>query len=67
MPNTIFFSWQSDRPDGGETTLVEQALDDALQRIKGDAKLEAAVRDGLETDRDTKGETGCAARCRDNL
>jgi len=57
MALTVFFSWQMDRPDGGERALIERALTDALKRIAADATVEAAVRE-IEVDRDTKGVPG---------
>jgi hypothetical protein len=59
MALTIFFSWQVDRPDGGERRLIEDALSDAVRRLMLDASVEPAIREeGLEVDRDTKGVAG---------
>lgn len=58
MASTIFFSWQIDRPNGGERHLIEQAIKDAIARIAADAMVEEAVREGLDVDRDTKGVGG---------
>src|SRR5665213_167616 len=58
MQNTIFFSWQSDRPAKEGRSFIEQALKDAVARITRDVTVEDAVRDGLEVDKDTKGVPG---------
>ena len=58
MQNTIFFSWQSDRPAKEGRSFLEQALKDAVARIARDVTVEDAVRDGLEVDKDTKGVPG---------
>jgi hypothetical protein len=58
MPFTVFLSWQSDR-GSAEQDLIERALNEALERIVGDATVEPAVRqEGLAVDRDTKGVGG---------
>jgi hypothetical protein len=58
MAFTVFFSWQSDRGKA-EQDLIERALNEALDRIAGDATVEPAVRqEGLAVDRDIKGVGG---------
>jgi hypothetical protein len=57
MPNTIFFSWQADRPTKEGRNLVERALERAIDKIGSDTKIEEAIRD-LKVDRDTKGVPG---------
>ena len=55
MKNTVFFSWQSDRPTKEGRNLIEKALKVAVSRIANDASVVEAVREGLEVDKDTKG------------
>jgi hypothetical protein len=54
MATTIFFSWQSDRPTSECRNFVERALDIAAKNVLKDFKLESALRDGLEIDKDTR-------------
>ena len=58
MSRTVFFSWQSDRPKEEGRDLIEQALEDAVEKIAADITVEEAIRDGLELDKDTKGVPG---------
>jgi len=58
MGNTIFYSWQSDRPKNRCRNVIERALKDAIRRIAVDVQVEVAIRDGLELDRDTKNVPG---------
>jgi len=58
MEKTVFFSWQSDRPNRGGRNLIENALQDAISRIAEDVKVEEAVREGLSLDKDTVGVSG---------
>lgn len=55
---TVFFSWQSDTPSRNGRTFLENALRSAIGRIVADLDIEAAVRDELAFDRDTKGVPG---------
>lgn len=47
---TIFYSWQSDLPNGDTRGLIGDSIDAAAKRLKGIAAVHA--------DRDTKGEFG---------
>jgi hypothetical protein len=58
MSRTVFFSWQDDRAKKEGRNLIERALEIAVSRIAKDTKVEEAVRDGLEVDKDTKGVPG---------
>jgi hypothetical protein len=59
MPQTLFFSWQSDTPANGGLELIEEALDLAVAALAEDAEVEKAIRDeGLMVDRDTQGVPG---------
>jgi hypothetical protein len=57
MANTVFFSWQADRPTREGRNLVERALERAVGTIGDDTTIEEAVRE-VEVDRDTKGVPG---------
>jgi hypothetical protein len=57
MKSIVFFSWQSDRHRREGRSLIEKALQRAVERISRDISVEDAVRD-LEVDTDTKGEPG---------
>ena len=51
--------WQSDTPPNLNRSFIEKAIQEALNRLKSDAKLEAALRDAtIELDKDTKGVAG---------
>jgi hypothetical protein len=58
MKHPVFFSWQSDTSTTTGRNLIERALDRAVGAIGLDTEVEAAVREGLEIDRDTKGVSG---------
>ena len=58
MSNTVFFSWQTDRPTKEGRNFIRKALETAVQRIAEDITVELAVREGLEVDKDTKGVPG---------
>jgi len=60
MKNTIFFSWQSDRPSKEGRTLIEQALRAALAELVNDASVEPALRE-ISIDKDTTGVPGSPA------
>lgn len=58
MPQTIFFSWQADRPSENGRNLIGKALKKALKLLKTDADVVSVVRDELVVDSDTKGVPG---------
>lgn len=51
---TIFYSWQSDLPNGTNRTFIQQSLELALQAMGGDATIDEDPR----IDRDTSGTPG---------
>ena len=58
MPDTIFYSWQSDRPNRTNRNFIEGALAQAIRRLgRTDNELYASPRD-LALDKDTKGVPG---------
>jgi hypothetical protein len=57
MSNTVFFSWQADRPISEGRTFLERALERAVGQIGADTTIEEAARE-LELDSDTKGVPG---------
>ena len=58
MPDTIFYSWQSDRPNRTNRSFIEDALAQAIRRLdRADNEVYAPPRD-LTLDRDTKGVPG---------
>ena len=58
MPDTIFYSWQSDRPNRTNRSFIEDALAQAIRRLdRTDNELYAPPRD-LALDKDTKGVPG---------
>jgi hypothetical protein len=61
VSNSIFYSWQGDRPKKVGRNLIENALRDAVERITADTTIEAAIRDGIEVDKDTKNIPGSPA------
>ncbi len=58
MKYSIFFSWQSDTDSAAGRNFIERALERAIRAIGFDTEVEAAVREGLEIDRDTRGVAG---------
>jgi hypothetical protein len=54
--NTIFYSWQSDRPTGVCRTFIERALQSSIDR-----QVEPSLREDLELDKDTKNTPGSPA------
>lgn len=58
MSDTVFFSWQSDRPTSEGRNFIERALEIAVKSISRDIELQQALRDGLEVDKDTKNVPG---------
>ena len=58
MPDNIFYSWQSDRPNRTNRTFIEGALAKAIRKLgTADNELYAPAR-GLKLDKDTKGVPG---------
>jgi hypothetical protein len=57
MSTSVFFSWQSDRPDVGGKELLETALQIAIAKLSEDATLDEANRQ-LVLDSDTHGLAG---------
>lgn len=55
---TIFYSWQRDLPNKTNRGLIEKALDQAVKRLRGDPEIQAAAREDLRVDRDTRGVPG---------
>jgi hypothetical protein len=58
MANTVFFSWQTDRPTREGRNFIEKALETAVAKVAADLNIEEAIRDGLAVDKDTKGVPG---------
>lgn len=56
MPQTIFYSWQSDRSTTTGRNLIERALKDAIEELVSHPELQEA--DRPELDRDTKDVCG---------
>lgn len=54
MHFTIFYAWQSDRPEKVNKYLIKSAVEGALKNIKADAEVDLAP----ELDHDTKGVPG---------
>ena len=59
--NTIFYSWQSDRPTGICRSFIERALQSAIDRLRADVEIEPSLREDLELDKDTKNAPGSPA------
>ena len=59
--NTIFYSWQTDRPTGVCRNFIERALQSAIDRLRADVEIECALREDLELDKDTKNAPGSPA------
>lgn len=59
--NTIFYSWQSDRPTATCRNFIERALQSAVDRLRADVAVEPSLREELEVDRDTKNVPGSPA------
>ncbi|MCB9833806.1 MAG: hypothetical protein H6807_15195 [Planctomycetes bacterium] len=56
--STVFYSWQSDLLNRCNRGLIEKALETAVKAIKQHPDVEAAVREHLAVDKDTKGIPG---------
>ena len=54
MTDTVFYSWQSDRPDRENRHLIRDALETAIAQVQADLGVE----DALRLDQDTKGVPG---------
>lgn len=52
MKRTVFYSWQSDLPNGTNRTLIENVLNDAAKEIGNETDIEPVI------DRDTQGISG---------
>jgi hypothetical protein len=61
MMNTIFYSWQSDRPGSVCRNFIERALQSAIDRLRADVEIDASIREDLELDKDTKNVPGSPA------
>jgi len=59
--NTIFYSWQSDRPTGVCRNFIERCIQSAIDRLRADIEIDESLRDQLQVDRDTKGVPGTPA------
>ena len=59
--NTIFYSWQIDRPTGACRNFIERCLQSAIDRLRADIEIDEYLRDELQVDRDTKGVPGTPA------
>ena len=59
--NTIFYSWQSDRPTSVCHNFIERALQSAIDRLRADLEIEPSLREDLELDKDTKNAPGSPA------
>lgn len=58
MPDTIFYSWQSDSPNSTNRGFIEKALQTAIKELgAADEELYEARRE-VELDKDTKGVSG---------
>jgi hypothetical protein len=58
MRSIIFFSWQSDRPNGEGRNFIEECLQAALKNLSYDVEFQGAVRDGVEVESDVKNTPG---------
>jgi hypothetical protein len=59
MADTIFYSWQSDRPNSVNRGFVENALERALRALAAEAtEVEEAYRETPAIDKDTQGVPG---------
>jgi hypothetical protein len=58
VSQTIFFSWQSDRPTRVCRNFIEGALKDAIKLVASGASVDKAPRDDIAVDRDTQDVPG---------
>ena len=65
MAITVFYSWQSDRPNSTNRTFIEEALKKAIKEVSEGISVQEAERDSpLELDKDTQGIPGIVPGCR---
>jgi hypothetical protein len=57
MPNTVFFSWQSDTPNRAGRSFLREALEEACKSLSSDATIDEVIRD-VKVDSDTQGVAG---------
>jgi hypothetical protein len=57
MPQTVFFSWQSNTPTNAGRNFLRKALEDACAAVAADASIDEPLRN-LEVDSDTQGVAG---------
>src|SRR6185312_4303549 len=58
MTHTVFYSWQADTPPKVGRTFIEKSLGKAIEQLAADVSVDAAIREGLALDKDTKGVAG---------
>ena len=58
MGTTVFFSWQSDRPQREGRNFIENALKIAIKHLSQDVELEESIREDIQLDKDTKNVPG---------
>jgi hypothetical protein len=62
MPFTVFYAWQSDRPNNINRGFIENALKQAIDNLHAEATIEDPVRDErIALDKDTQGVPGSPA------
>lgn len=62
MPFTVFYAWQSDRPNNINRGFIENALKQAIETLHAEATVVDAVRDeSIALDKDTQGVPGSPA------
>jgi hypothetical protein len=59
--NTIFYSWQSDRPTGVCRNFIERCTQSAIDRLRADVEIDESLREELQVDKDTKDVPGTPA------
>ena len=59
--NTVFYSWQSDRPTGVCRNFIERCIQSAIDRLRADVEIEESLRSELEVNKDTKNVPGSPA------
>src|SRR5580704_9692584 len=59
--NTVFYSWQSDRPGAVCRNFIERALQSAIDRLRANYEVDVSIREDIELDKDTKDEPGTPA------
>jgi hypothetical protein len=58
MAKTVFFSWQSDTPNGIGRSFLRKVLDNVCAEIAAEASVEEAFRNELKVDSDTQDVAG---------